>query len=279
MASFEDGIRDLLNASGRNFSERREDGVTVFSEDGRSFGVFAVPVSARTPEGAMERMLAVRRMADAVSDSVVIAEDRWLCGGAVTRARLNARIGLCDRVFARNCEVRRIDGAVAGKFLEGNHAYGDAACRYRYGLFVRNESGGGERRPGRGTLVAVAGFSNARRLHVGGDTVASYEWIRYASLPWMRVAGGMGKLLNAFVRDVRPDDVMSYADLEWSDGEAYRRLGFVAEGDRAPVLFAVDPHTYRRTAAGKSGGAELPDGCLFFMNMGSRKYRLRTSGR
>lgn len=100
MASFEDGIRDLLNASGKNFTEHCEDGVTVFSEEGRSFGVFAVPVSARTSEGAM-----------------------------------------------------------------------------------------------------------------------------------------------------------------------------------AQVLFAVDPHTYRRTAAGKSGGAALPDGCLFFMNMGSRKYRLRTSGR
>ncbi len=41
----------------------------------------------------------------------------------------------------------------------------------------------------------------------------------------------MSKLLNAFIEDVKPDDIMSYADAEQQDGgEVYRRLGFVEEG-------------------------------------------------
>lgn len=78
--------------------------------------------------------------------------------------------------------------------------------------------------------MAVATFSNARRWDRGGRRISSYEWIRYASERGYRVTGGMGKLLQAFIEDVHPDDVMSYADAEWLDGgEAYKALGFVQE--------------------------------------------------
>jgi len=40
----------------------------------------------------------------------------------------------------------------------------------------------------------------------------------------------MGKLLQAFIEDVHPDDIMTYADLSWPDGgDAYRTLGFIEE--------------------------------------------------
>eukprot|EP01034_Spumella_vulgaris_P038238 gene38238-47211_t len=34
---------------------------------------------------------------------------------------------------------------------------------------------------------------------------------------------------------------MTYADLEWSDGASYRRLGFEAISDKDPVRFWLDP--------------------------------------
>lgn len=140
------------------------------------------------------------------------------------------------RIYARNCEVRHIDKATAGAFLTGNHLYGDALCRYRYGLFVARYSGE-ENRPGAechpypvGTLVAVATFSNARHWNREDWSIRSCQWIRYASLKGVRVLGGMGKLLSAFVDEVKPDDVMTYAPLEHFTGEVYRTLGFVSEG-------------------------------------------------
>lgn len=81
-----------------------------------------------------------------------------------------------------------------------------------------------------GDLVAVSCFSSARRWEKDGQTVASYEWVRYASLLGVRVAGGMSKMLGAFVDEVHPDDVMSYAPLtEGNEGEVYRSLGFILE--------------------------------------------------
>ncbi len=133
-------------------------------------------------------------------------------------------------VYARNCEVRRVEKPVSSAFLSINHRLGDASDRYRYGLFVKRCTGKSEAWLEPGTLVAVASFSNARRWKKENGTVASYEWIRYASLPEIRVVGGMGKLLQAFVDEIHPDDVMTYCDLRWSAGDAYRELGFELEG-------------------------------------------------
>ena len=63
-----------------------------------------------------------------------------------------------------------------------------------------------------GALIAVATFSNARRWVKEGKEIRSYEWTRYASLPDLRVSGGMGKLLKAF--DI--DNPVYYADLDWN---------------------------------------------------------------
>lgn len=53
---------------------------------------------------------------------------------------------------------------------------------------------------------------------VGGEDriLMSYEWVRYASLQLGMQAEGVGRFLEAFVKDVGPDEVMSYADYEWS---------------------------------------------------------------
>lgn len=100
--------------------------------------------------------------------------------------------------------------------------------------------------------VAVAEFSNARRWIKGDRKIRSYEWIRYASLPGMRISGGMGKILKHFISDIAPDDIMSYADLEWSDGSVYRQLGFSEDGFKDPVLFSIDRSDWTRTPLGRS---------------------------
>ncbi len=133
-------------------------------------------------------------------------------------------------VYARNCSVRRIDKPTAAEFLREYHRLGDTGGRYRYGLFVERSTGAEELSLPAGSMVAVAVFSNARRWLKGGRRISSYEWIRYACLPQLRVVGGMSKLLNAFIAEVGPDDIMSYADVDSPDGgEAYRKLGFVQE--------------------------------------------------
>ena len=86
-----------------------------------------------------------------------------------------------------------------------------------------------------GTLVAVATFSKARRWtkdDADGEpqVICSYEWLRYASLPEVRVLGGMGRVLARFIGEHHPDDIMTYVPLRHFSGEVYESLGFVCEG-------------------------------------------------
>lgn len=217
---------------------------------------------------------------------LIITEDRWNSQREMMQQRLLAHLEMFFPVYARNCEVRRIDKSTAATFLRANHSYGDASCRYRYGLFIKRHTGHLAATAGAGlycpgTLVATATFSNARKWVKGDKTIRSYEWTRYASLPGVRVTGGMGKLLETFIKDVQPDDIMSYADLEWSEGNVYEQLGFILEGWKDPVTFIVDGE-WRRfpVKSGMTDGncAEKEDGIgdrRFFQNFGSRKYRLK----
>ncbi len=190
-------------------------------------------------------------------------------------------------VFARNCDVRKIDKSTADAFLDANHVYGSAACRDCYGLFRRRATGAAERRgvlteakfaegsgavmhevpvagagdEGKvesgeniaGELVAVATFSNARRWEKQGRTVSSYEWVRYASLRDTRVVGGMGKLLKAFISDRHPDDVMTYAISTAVPGRAVRE-GIEPDGNVFRKLGFIEES--RRTFPSRVRGEE-----------------------
>lgn len=206
---------------------------------------------------------------------IVMTEDRWRLQGNMMRERLLAHLEKFTSLYARNCYVKKIEKDVAREFLIANHSYGDAACRYRYGLYLRRPSRCGTFEAE--TLVAVATFSNARKWQKGDKVIRSYEWTRYASLPGVRISGGMGKVLKAFIEEVHPDDIMSYADLEWSEGKVYEQLGFVLEGRKDPVMFVVD-EAWRRFPI-KPGMTEASGGGMtakrFFQNLGSNKYRLK----
>lgn len=246
-------------------------------------------ICARCARGDIRNILPISILSESTSDAaaysdalaecirgidgklIIITEDRWNKQQEMMKARLLAHLERFTSLYARNCEIRRIDKPAAAAFLEACHSYGDAACRYRYGMFLKRHTGhlavSGSLPPG--TLVAVAEFSNARRWIKGGKEIRSHEWTRYASLPGVRISGGMGRMLRHFIKEIAPDDIMSYADLEWSEGNAYEQLGFVPEGFKEPVLFTIDA-MWRRCPV-KPGMT----GSRYFRNFGSRKYRLK----
>lgn len=279
-------IRDFLNARGFccrseqvcgyevifiSLSGDREKCVLPLETDAAS-----IEEASRQSDAAGDCIAHLREMTG--SRPIIITEDRWHSRRAMMQARLTAHLEVFSQIYARNCEVARIDRKTAADFLEANHSYGDAACRYRYGLFVKRRTGDDSSEgtvAGKGSLVAVATFSNARKWDKGGKVIRSYEWTRYASLPAIRLNGGMGKLLNAFIKEVSPDDIMTYADLEWSEGGVYGQLGFTYEDFKAPVMFAVDKQ-WRRSALRKDPEeGESGEGDRFFRNFGSGKYRMK----
>ena len=210
---------------------------------------------------------------------LIVTQDRWNIRRGMMQKRILAHLEVFSPIYARNCEIRRIDKAVAREFLEKTHSYGHASCRYCYGMFLKRHTGhiAAESTAEEGcctivpgTLVAVATFSNARKWIKGEQVVRSYEWTRYASLPEARISGGMGRFLKHFIKEVQPDDIMTYADLEWSQGDVYAGLGFTLEGQKAPVMFSIDDNWQRFPVK-----SDISAGHLFFRNFGSNKFRMK----
>ncbi len=209
--------------------------------------------------------------------TIYVFEDRWKSRRELIEKRLAAHQGRFRSIFARKCLVSRPDAATARRFLEDNHVYGYAKCSYRYGLEYEGE------------LVAVSTFSAPRpitRMINGRERiVSSYEWVRAASLPDCRICGGMGRLLKAFIDEVHPDDIMTYADREWSEGGVYEKLGFTRTAQLPPQKFLVDPSTMRRISCRKverdriRGLGEVSANAVTIYNLGSIKYVLTLLGR
>lgn len=170
---------------------------------------------------------------------ITIYEDLWQAKNEVIKSRLLAILGKGEVIFARKCTVAAISAESASLFLENNHLLGSARCRYRFGLFYKK------------SLVAVATFSQARPMTRENGVLSSFEWVRYASLGSARVVGGMGRLMDYFVKMVEPQEIMTYADIDWSCGDVYKKLGFKFAGVTNPIEFYVHIKTMKRISVKK----------------------------
>lgn len=152
---------------------------------------------------------------------IQIFEDEWKHKQEQVKRRLVAIFGMSDRVFARKCSLISPDVQTARRFLEEHHTQeaGTALSR-SYGLEFDGE------------LVALATFGKGRFNNSG------WELLRYASKG--RVVGGISRLVKAFRKDYPAGELISYADLRWGDGEAYKAAGFTLDCITEPDYWWAD---------------------------------------
>ncbi len=204
---------------------------------------------------------------------ILIWEDFWVKKREIVQSRLLALLGRAHRIPARLTVAKRIDKAAADAFLEQNHLNGAVMAKYKYGLFLparyfRVLSSALIPPASNELLVAVATFSFPRIFNKDTQPLRSHELIRFASLVDTNVVGGLDKLLQAFIRDKMPGDIMTYADLEWSAGKSYEKLGFEEIIRTAPEDIYLDPINMERS---NQNAFEAPH-LLNIRNMGSIKF-------
>ena len=156
-------------------------------------------------------------------------QDCWVMRQEIVRSRIAALSGSGVHIHARQTKAQRIAKNDANVFLAAHHLQGAVNARYHYGLY----SGG--------QLVAAASFSAGRTVTRNGASVRSFELLRFASLLHHRVVGGLGKLLARFIEETNPDDIMTYADLDWGAGKGYQALGFGQTAVVPPQTFWIHP--------------------------------------
>lgn len=156
-------------------------------------------------------------------------EDLWTQKQNIIESRIKLILGNFTRIHARQTTVKRIDKNLLDDFLNSNHLYGSPTAKYKYGLFFNNR------------LVAAASFSAMRTYWRNEEPYQSAELVRFANCNGYAVAGGFSKLLTHFIREQQPDDIMSYADRDWSDGKSYEKVGFEKIEITSPQQFWLHP--------------------------------------
>lgn len=145
-----------------------------------------------------------------------------------------SRLNLNKRVFARKCEVVRLERMVAKQFFDTHHLMNYAQAAFHYGLLYKND------------IVAVAAFSRGRKMNRLLASQRSYEMVRFCSASGITVTGGLTKLLAHFVKIQAPGDIMTYIDKNWAQPETFVKSGFKRMGETPPITYAVNKESYER---------------------------------
>ena len=187
-------------------------------------------------------------------------EDQWINKKEIVKSRITSFFGKSRRVFARNTSVVKLNKVELFEFLNQNHLNEPANAKHKYGLVAGSE------------LVAVAAFSASCPFHRNGIVYKSHQLIRFCNKNGTTVVGGLSKLIAHFKKHHNPEDIMSYADLDWSNGKSYTRLGFDKIGVLEPQTFYTNPISMQRYY--KHNAPDENSGLLKFANQGSIKYLL-----
>lgn len=183
-------------------------------------------------------------------------EDLWITKPDIVKSRIYSLFGLSHRIYARLTKVVKITKPELLTFLRQNHLNEPANGKFKYGLLFENQ------------LVAVAVFSASCPVHRGNEVYKSHQLIRFCNKNGVTIVGGLSKLIKHFIKEQSPEDIMTYADLDWSDGKGYLKIGFKRIGELPPQKFSINEALVRNYKE------EKPVLNRMCENQGSAKYLL-----
>jgi hypothetical protein len=154
---------------------------------------------------------------------ITIYSDEWEQRRDIVKRKLMHVFGCSTepRIFARQCTVGVVQRNECKAFLTANHLQGDGPGSIRLGLYFND------------TLVAIMLFTQGKERQ--------YTLTRYATC--MQVVGGFSKLLTHFKRSVDWNQIVSFADKRWSDGNMYIVTGWTKNRMLLPdYYYSPDGH-------------------------------------
>ena len=174
----------------------------------------------------------LRRMTECGYRLITIFEDEWLHKQEIVESRLLNLVGKSTRgKGARQLTIHEIDAKKANRFLERHHLQGVGTGGYvRYGAFDGQK------------LVAVMTFARPR-VSLGRSSGAD-ELLRFTT-DGTTYPGIASRLFRTYVQEQQPEQVITYADRRWSDGNLYRQLGFALVHETGPNYWYVGKHRTR----------------------------------
>lgn len=161
-------------------------------------------------------------------------EDIWLNRKQQVLARFTSLLGNNKTCYGRETKCVLLPKKEADNFFITNHLMGFTNAFLSIGLHKQ------------GDLLAVASFGKPVHMKSRGQDYFSAELIRFATLAGTTIAGGLSKLVGCFLKQHVVNDVMTYADRDWSIGAGYPKIGFQFHSYTPPQTIYVNTSSHQR---------------------------------
>ena len=143
-----------------------------------------------------------------------IWEDDWVEKQDIVKSIIKNKFNKNSKIYARKCYIKEIDNNISKEFLIENHIQGNVNAKIKIGLFYED------------LLVSVMTFSNNRKFMSQNYGADEYELLRFSCLKEVTVVGGFTKLLNFFEKNYKPKKIITFASLDYFNGNSYEKNGF-----------------------------------------------------
>lgn len=176
---------------------------------------------------------------------ISVWEDWLNCKPQIVESLILSKLGIYkNTIGARECKIREVCRSEAESFIEANHLQGYANSAVHYGLYDGEE------------LVSIMSFGK-RHINLKKSD-ESWELVRFCNKIGWHVIGGASRLFNHFVKTHRPQQVISYASHDISDGNLYEKvLNFKKVSETKYSYWYIDKETQKRIHRYKFRKSEL----------------------
>jgi len=152
---------------------------------------------------------------------LTIWEDDWNYKKDIIKSIIRNKLGKnLYRIPGRKCNIKEINYYKTKSFLQKNHLQSECLSKVNIGLFYDDE------------LVSVMTFGPKRMILNSKTTdLNKYELLRFCNKLNTSIIGGASKLFKYFINNYNPSEIISYANLDISNGKLYKILEFEKSKD------------------------------------------------
>jgi hypothetical protein len=159
---------------------------------------------------------------------IQVWETDWLYRQDIIKSIIsNAMLKDSKRIYARKTDLRVLQFNDVKDFLDYNHIQGHLAGSVYLGLFYEDE------------LRSVMTFN------IRDKSKDLWEIGRLATSRGYVVIGGASKMFKFFIRNYEPQEIYTFAFLDFFTGKVYESMGMEFSHNSAPGYFYVDVFGFR----------------------------------
>jgi hypothetical protein len=129
-----------------------------------------------------------------------IWEDDWENKKDIIKSKIKHILKIKgSTIYARKCDLRVVDYKKTKDFLETNHLQGFCPYKNSIGLWYKNE------------LISICTFGSRK---ISGESKT--ELLRFANKLNHHIPGGFTKILNYYIKNFNPVELITFSDRCWS---------------------------------------------------------------